>query len=356
MEQEKYIEEDEITLKELILTIRSYIDELIRNWKLIFVITIPFIIFFFYKAITTPVVYPASLTFMINQDDGGGLGGMSAILGQFGFGGGGRGKNNLDKILELAKSRNIIHKAVFEEIVIESKADYMANHLIRLYDFHEEWQDDTTGLAGFYFSHDSIPGFDRAALSALKRVYSKVVGSENVNGILKTGYAENSAIMHIDVESISEDLSVELCNLLYSHLSDFYIYKTIEKQKQTFDVMFEKVDSIKQVMSETEYSLAKFLDSNRGLLNNKDRLTELRLQRDVRVLNEAYAASLKNFEIADFTLKNKTPFIQLIDKPFAPLRKVKVSKLRSLLMGGILGVILASLFVIIRKIYKTALQ
>lgn len=357
MEQEKrYIEEDEITLKEVILKVQEYFWEVVRNWKFVVIITIFLMSLLLYQAISTPTVYPGELTFMINEDDGGGLGGMSAILGQFGFGGGGRGKNNLDKILELAKSRNLIHKTIFEKVTIEKKYDYMANHIIRLYDFHDKWRDDTTGLVNFYFSNDSIIGFDRTALTALKGVYLKVIGNENVDGILKTGYSESTAIMYIKAVTVSEELSIELCNFLYNHLSDFYVNKTIEKQKQTFDVMFEKVDSIRGMMAEKEFALAKFLDSNRGLLNNQDRLRELRLKRDVQVLNEAYGTSLKNFEIADFTLKNKTPFIQIVDQPFAPLSTVRVSKIRNLLFGGFIGVFIGTLLIIIRKIYITALE
>jgi len=78
--ERRYIEEDEITLKELILKIKEFFWEVVRNWKWVVLIVIPFVTFFMYKAVSTPVTYEAELTFMVNEDDGGGMGGVSAIL------------------------------------------------------------------------------------------------------------------------------------------------------------------------------------------------------------------------------------------------------------------------------------
>ncbi len=357
MEQEKrYIEEDEITLKELILKVQEYFWEVVRNWKWVLLITSPFIIFFTCKAFNAPSLYPAELTFMVNEDNGGGMGGMSAILGQFGFGGGARGKNNFNKILELAKSRRIIHETIFTKVSIDSKEDFVANHLIDIYDFHENWVDDTTGLSNLYFTKDSIELFHVVELKALKQLYRKVVGGENMEGLFKTDYSEDTGIMSLNVFSEKEKLSIELTKIIYSKLSDFYVTKTVEKQQQTFNVMFEKVDSIKKEISKKEYALATFIDSHRSLLNSRDKLTEMRLKRDLQILSEAYGVSLKNFEIADFTLKSKTPFIQVIDVPFAPLKAVNESKIRNLLTGAFIGILLSSLIIIARKIFRDAMQ
>lgn len=351
MEQERqYIEEDEITLKELILKIQEYFWEVVRNWKWVVVITIPFVVFFVYKAISTPVTYNAKLTFMVNESDGG-MGGVSAILGQFGFGGGGGGgKNNLDKILKLAKSRTIVKQVIFDTISVGGKKDFLGNHVIKLYDFHEKWIEDTTGLNGFVFINDEM--LSRTEKRAMKSIYSKIIGGENIEELFRTEYGEDTGIMQFNAESVSEELSIEMCNILFRHLSGFYVTRTVEKQQQTFNVMLQKVDSVKGVMTATEYQLAEFLDQNRGLYTAKAKRREFELERDVRLLNEMYAVTLKNFEIADFSLKNKTPFIQLIDKPMAPLKGKRSSLLVNLIYGLAFGVTLSILFILGRKVYR----
>jgi len=268
MELEKqYLEEDEITLKELILKVQEYFWEVVRNWKWVVLITIPFILLFLYQAISTPVTYHSELTFMVNEDDGGGIGGVSAILGQFGFAGGGKGKNNLDKILELAKSRIIVQQVIFDSISVNGRTDYLGNHVIRLYKFHEKWADDTTGLKEFTFVDSDLS--TRQEKRALKSVYSKIIGGEKVKGIFSSKYSKDTGIMQFNAKTVSEELSIELCNILYEYLSSFYVSRTVEKQQQTFDVMLQKVDSVKKIMSSAEYQLADFLDQNRGLYTAK---------------------------------------------------------------------------------------
>jgi len=354
MEQEnRYIEEDEITLKELILKVQEYFWEVVRNWKWVVGITIPFVLFFVYKAISTPVTYTAELTFMVNEDGGGG-GGVSAILGQFGIGGGRRGKNNLDKILELAKSRHIIQQLMFDSISIDGQVNIVANHIIDLYNYHEVWEEDTTGLKQFLFNKKER--FSRTENKVIKTLYKRIIGFSKTAGLVSTGFSEDTGIMTFSSNTVSEDLSIELCKLIYVKLSTFYINTTIEKQQQTFDVMQQKVDSIKNAMKRTEYELANFKDTNAGLYTTKARMREVQLQRNIRILNEMYGVSLKNFEIADFSLKNKTPFIQLIDEPIAPINPKQESILKNLLLGIFLGTFLAIIYVVGKKIYQDIIE
>lgn len=355
MEQDKrYIEEDEITLKELIFKIQEYFWEVVRNWKWVVLITIPFVAFFFYRTILTPVTYEAELTFMVNEDDGGGLGGMSAILGQIGFGGGSRGKNNLGKILELAKSRNIIQQVILDTILINGEEDILGNHLIKLYNYHEEWEADTVGLKQFSFN--SLEQSSRTHNKALKILYSNIIGSSGENGLLSNEFSDETGIMKFTTKTIDEDLSIHLCKKIYEKLSTFYVTKTVEKQQQTFDVMLKKVDSLKKEMQIAEYSLANFRDSHTGLFTAKAKLRELQLQRDVQILNEMYAVSLKNFEIADFSLKNKTPFIQLIDEPISPIKPQKESIVKNLILGIFLGIFIALILIIAQKIFRDIMK
>ena len=352
MEEQKQ-EEGEISLKELILKLQEYFREVVQNWKWVVFITIPFVVISLYKAISTPTTYAAELTFMVNEDDGNGIGGVSAILGQIGFGGGGKGKNNLDKILELSKSRTIVQQVIFDSVRIDGKKDFFGNHIIRLYDFHENWSDDTTGLKDFTFKDEKLP--TRTERYALKAIYSKIIGSEDIVPIFKSEYNKDTGIMQFNANSVSEELSIEFCKVLYQYLSDFYVTRTVEKQQQTYNVMLQKVDSVKEVMANREYQLANFIDENRGLYTAKAKRKELELQRDVRLLNEMYAATLQNFEIADFSLKNKTPFIQLIDEPMTPLSEKRASKIMGLIYGFIFGFFVAICFILGRKIYAEAM-
>ncbi len=347
--------EDELTLKQVIELGRDYFYELLRSWKIIILIVVPFVLYFLISAIVKPVTFNASLTFMVNEDEGGG-GGMSQIFNTFGLPGIASGKNNLDKILELARSRRIIQNVIFNKISIDNNEDYIANHIINIYDFHKKWKNDTTGLKNYLFVKDSFPLFTRTDNAALKRVYHTVIGSKGVKGLLTTSYSDETGIMEFIMDTENEKLSIEFSKILYDRVLEFYVKKTIEKQQQTYDIMRLKMDTILQEMSSGEYQLANFRDRNLGLWSDMDKLKGAQLKRDVQVLNERYVVLLKNLEIADFTLKNKVPFVQLIDEPIAPIQPEVESKIIAILIGGFVGGFVAIGFVIIRKIFRDALS
>jgi hypothetical protein len=347
-------ETDEITLKELILKLQEFYRELIKNWKLVIFITIPFIAFFLYKAYTTPPSYAADLTFMVNEDEAGG-GAMTSILSQFGFGGGGGGSHNLEKILELSKTRRIIQLSLFDTSSINGKTDILANHIIDIYNLHEDWEDSKM-LKEFKFIPGKIELSNRVEKTALKKLQSIINGSAEVKGIYFTSVDEDTGIMTLKATSLSESLTIDWLNLTYKHLSQYYTDKSIEKQKFTYDLVKGKVDSVKIALNNTESRLARFKDANRGLYTNTASLEEGRLMRELQVLTIIYGESIKNLAIADFSLKNKTPFIQLIDAPLVPLGKTVESKIKAVILGGLLGGFLGFVFLIGRKIIRDALK
>jgi len=351
------IDEDEVTLKDLLFKIRDFFNEVLRHWLLVILITIPFVIFFIYKAISTPPTYTAKLTFMVNEDEGGGIGGAMAILSQFGFAGGrGGGKYNMKKILDLSQSRKIIEQTLFDSLTLDGNTDLAANHLIHLYDYHEKWKENETGLKDLTFSHNDISRFSRPENFAFLQLYRKIIGGENTIGLYGKSLNEETGIMTLNAESLSEPMTIHLLNSIYQHLGDFYIKKSVEKQENTLKVVQLKVDSIKKELARIEYTLANFRDSNRGTFTQKAKLKEQQLTRNAQILGLLYGESLKNLEIADFSLKNKTPFIQVIDEPIAPIPPNVQSPILAIIIGSFIGGFIAVAFIVIRKIIRDALK
>jgi len=345
--------DEEISIKEIILKIQEFFWEVIRHWKLITLITIPFVAFMLYKAFTAHAKFPAHLTFMLNEDKGGGLGAVGGLLGSFGLGGG-SGDYNLSKMMELSKTRTIIQSSLFDSTEVGGLDDYYANHLIRIYEYHERWEDDTTGMKNLLFTHNDFSRFKRPENKALKILHRKIIGdAENkVKGILKSNPGDDTGIMKLTVNSRNESFSVAFVQTVYKQLSEFYINKTIEKQEKTHYVVKEKVDSIQRTLQASEYALASFKDSSLGLISKKAKLKELQLEAKIRMLYGMLGEAMKNLEISDFSLKNKTPFIQIVDKPIAPIKPSAESKIMAIILGGFIGGFLGAAFVVIRKIYR----
>jgi uncharacterized protein involved in exopolysaccharide biosynthesis len=308
-----------------------------------------------YDAWTTPATYKAKLTFMVNEDESNTMSGVSSILGQFGFVGR-RGRFNLDKVLELSRSNRIVQEAVFGRIEMNGSEDYLSNHLIELYELDDKWVEKDSLLRDFRFATDSVPAFSDTERKALKRVMRKVVGGEDTPGLIANDYSEESTIMTLSAETENADMSIALVNGLFEALSDFYIRQSTEKEKQTIAIVQAKVDSIGGLLADKEFALASFADANRNLTFQVAELRRQRLQRDIQKLNIMHAEALKNLEIADFSLRNATPFIQVVDKPIAPLQPIVASKMKALIIGLLLALIIGALFIIGGNIREQVLQ
>jgi len=363
MPTEKVYKTDEITFKEALVTFKEYWSEVKRYWWLMVLICIPFVAFGLYSHLTMKLKYPAELTFMINEDSGSSMGALAGVLGQFGLGS--SGDENLDKILELSKSMNISLSTFFRSLKIDGKQDLLANHIIQMLEDADEWNNsslfgkvDSLNLEGFRFTHDSIPLFSLLESKALKRLHQHLIGNKNkeISPLLESEVMDGSGIMKMTSKTYDPEISVAICNNLYTNLRDYYIEKSIEKQQTTYQILESKTDSILSDLKDKEYALANFKDRNQGLFAKTDQLTEVRLSRDVQKLSMMYAEATKNKELADFALQDNTPFIQLIDQPFLPIAPEKSSIVKRLFSAIILGLFIGLFLIISRKMFRDALK
>lgn len=346
--------DDEISLKELILKLQEFWNELWRGKWLIIGITIPFLIYFIYDAINTSNTYTAKLTFMLDNESSSSIGALSGVLGSFGLGGAGGGEYSTDKMLALVRSRKIMQEVLFIKAKIDNKTDFYANHLIDIYNYHEEWAEDTIGLQNFYFKHDSIPIFSLAENTALKTMHGLLVGDpdKGVEPLFSSSSAELTSIMTLDLETENEMLSIQMLEDIFSTLSTYYIEKSTEKQQHTYDAIKFKVDSTLTELRAAEYALANFKDTNYGLRTKKDQLKAIQLEARVKILYTMYGEGLKNLEVTEFALRDQTPVIQPIDLPIPPIEPVDGSLAKALILSCLLGGFLGGGYIIARKIIR----
>ncbi len=354
---------DDISLRDLIIRVRDFKNELINNKTIFLGFIIFFVLFLLYKSLNERPSYSATLTFMLNKGEGS-LGGLGSLLGEIGFGG--KGKYSKKKMMTLSKSRRIIGDAIFKNETVNESNDLLANHVIKHLDTIGKWANvpwynkllnKSNPLKGFQFKSGAIDSFDLDSKAAFKAVYESIAGSANGGaGLMSNKFDEESGIMEISINSNDPELSIALANDIFDELSKFFIDKTIEKQKATYDILKEKVDSIEGELSYKQTALAAFEDRAQGLWTKSAKLRKSKLQQEVKKLAILYGEVLKNLEIADFTLRNKTPFVQPIDRPILPLDGTKRSLPKSIIIGLILGLFLGGLFVILRKIYRDAIS
>lgn len=345
-------EEKELTLKDLILKIREYWVEIKKYWWVIVLTCIPSIGYQAYLAFTTPIQYNAGLTFMVDEESSSGAGMLGALLGDFGLPG---GENNYDKILELSKSQRIIRMALFQKVEIDGKTDYLANHFIRIQKVHEEeWykkpkDPSQPSLNGFFFTRDSFENFSRLEYAAFKSVYGILMGDKEHKPLFSNKYNPDSGIMSLMLVTRSEQLSITLLGAIFNDLSDYYILSSTIKEKATYDIIQGKADSLYRLMVGSELSQARFQDKSLGLIKAEDQLPVERFSRNKALYGLMYGEALKNLEIADYAVKDRMPYVQVIDHPIPPLSGFKYSRKKALIVGIGVGVFLGLIIVILKK-------
>jgi len=353
--------ESDISIKELILTIKSYISEILRSWLTMCVFGFGFALFLLIIKFNVKPMYRAHLSYMLNEDESGGLAGLAGMLGQFGLGGGGA-ESNFDKIVELSRTRKITQNALFEKRTVQGKEDYLANHLIESLKYIDKWgrkdifsflaPKDTLKIKDFKFTHDSIEAFSILENKALKATHKAMVGKELKGGYFKSEYSEITGILSISMTSPYPDMSIETVESMYANLHDYYVEKTVEKQKNDYQLIKSKYDSITTTLSATQYQLARSQDRNQGFYMSEDKLAESKLAEDERRLQMMLGEAEKQKQIAELTLGNKTPYIQLIDRPILPLRPVNKGKIYYFLLGGLIGGFLGVTVIVLRRLYR----
>jgi len=344
-----YFEDDEITLKEIILTVKDYVKE-VRSNILVLVATIILAMagFYFLKK-GEAATFTSKISFILQEDkDEIPFTNQNQIVRR----GKKRGPSQLQ---QMATSSIVINRVLLEKITIEEKKDFFANHLIDIYGFQNSWNKEELEekyqgleLNNFYFTQDTIQKFSNREYRALQILRDFVKKMYQIN-------TENfSNINEISVSSTNETVSVEIKNLLFHTLKDAYIENTIGRTLRNYESLTTKVDSLEKKFRIAQGKLAAATDQTYGLISKSDYLTQSQREEETRRLNKVYQTFLEQQQQVEFNLKNKTPDFSIIDQTFLPI-KYSPSLLKPLLLGAFIGAVLGIGFIVFRKIFRDAL-
>jgi len=355
-------QEEYITLKDIFLGIKSYFIEVLKYKYILLIAGIFLGVIMGYRTYKKPMLYKEKLTFMMDEKSGEAVQGLNLLSGLFGQTSSGE---NLSRILELFESKKIIHNTLFDTIEIKGRKDFLANHFIEEYGvqalansykkfglmYRVAWPKRLLDQKEFRFQHGDINKFSDNENLFLRLLYEKVNGNEAIGmpRLLTSSLDDQSGIMTIRMSSERQEITYGVLTNIYHHLSSFFIEKSVEKQMKTYNIIKVKKDSVLTALKNSEYLLADFKDSNRKLVTVKGYLKQLRLEREVTILNIMYGEAVKQMEATDFALKNKTPVVQVIDLPTRPIIGNKEGFVRSFFFGFMFAMVILALIITIRK-------
>jgi uncharacterized protein involved in exopolysaccharide biosynthesis len=352
-------DQDEISLKELILKIKDWYRFLLSKWiVLIVAASIGGAIGIGYAFFTKPK-YTANLSFAL-EDEKSGAGGLSGALGlasSLGIDLGGSAGSAFSgaNLLELIKSRKIVEKALLNPITVNGKKQSLAQHFINFNEINKKWYDKPL-LKGIAFT----PGADRSTYtlqqdSILGILYNELLGIDGGAGLLSVLQKDKKiSIINIEVKSTNELFSKAFTESIAQEVSSYYIEIKSKKARQNMEILQHQTDSIRAELNGAIVGVAAAADNTFGL--NPAMMVRkapgTRRQVDVQANTAILTQLVTNLEMSKVSLRKETPLIQVIDKPILPLKKDKVGKIKSLLLGGFLAGFLTALVLVFKKLIQ----
>ncbi len=354
-EYQKQQKSDEvISLKDIILTLRKYLKQIIKKWWLIALIAIPIVGYYTYKALNTPWTYAATEKFIIEGETGRNLGGLGSLLGSFGIGGG-NSKINPHKVIEVTRSKVIMDQLLFDSTSYNDQI--IANELLDLYKLSEKWGEASERFIDFRFTTNDPEKLTLLEKRGYKRLSKFVVGRENNrdNALLKISIDDETGIYKLKVKTISEAMSLCMSTKVFDYIKNFFEYRIFEKQKQTRDLLESKKDSLKHQLNIKSLNLANFMDRSRGSISTKVEMQRSIRRAEINGLTIAFHEAYKNYEVSDFALRNAQPLFLEVDRPFAPLSPNGPILMINIIIGLILSFILGVIIIVLRRIVLDAM-
>ncbi len=347
------INSEEISLKEIVVKIKEFKNFLITKWKQVILFGLLGGLLGFTYAWFQKPKYTAELTFALEEKSAGsgGLGAYAGIASQFGIdiGGGGGGAFTGDNMLELMKSRLLIEKTLLTEVNIAGEKQLLVNRYIKYNKLNEDWAESKNPeLVNLSYSSLDKPGTNRLKDSVINAISKDI--KDNVLQVAKLDKKLNI----VSVKAISEDevFVFYFTTELVKNVTDFYIETKTKKSRGNVEILERRTDSVKRELDSEMYGAAITLDQNINTRRARAKVPGVKRQMNVQMLSTMYSELVKNLEFSKLALMREEPLIQVIDKPILPLAKQKVSKLKSLILGGILSGFIYIFYLIFQLLLK----
>jgi uncharacterized protein involved in exopolysaccharide biosynthesis len=347
------IDNDEISLKELIIKIKEWASFFKSKWKIIFFAGIVGGIIGFTISVYDKPTYKASLTFAMEEDKGTGGGGLSGALGlasSFGIdlgGGGGGGAFAASNLAELMKSRLLVERVLFSPIEIKEENTTLLEYYIQINELRKNSK---------FKNISFLQGIDRSKFtrqqdSVIQQIYKSLISKESLSIMQKD---KKISILTIEVTSNDEIFSKLFCESLAQMTSDYYIETKSKKAKLNVDILGKQVENVQLALNSAITGTALEVDNvfNLNPAFNIKGAKSKKGQIDVQSNTAILSNLLVQLELAKITLRKETPLIQFIDRPILPLEKNRLGKIKSLTFGSAFAVFISIFVFIIINLYK----
>lgn len=344
---------DEISLKELVLKAKDWLEYLQSQWLIITLFCVVGGGLGYAYAYLTKPTYTATTTFVLEDGEKAsglsGLGGLASIAG-LDIGGSGGGIFQGDNIIELYKSRMMIQKTLLSQVNIANKNRLLIDYFIQFNNLKSKWKN--TNWSTISFS-------DHNTSSTKDSILREVVKDIRKNYLTVAKPDKKLSKIQVDIRSEDEIFAKIFCEQLVDAVNNFYIQTKTKRSSNNVAVLQHKTDSVRNVMNREIYTSVAVGDATPNLNPTRQvqRVAPVQKAQFSAETNKAVLGEMvKNLELTKISLLKETPLVQIIDQPILPLEKERIGRIRSFLIGCSLFGILSILFLSARRSLKLLLN
>ncbi|HTK19669.1 MAG TPA: hypothetical protein VL442_09160 [Mucilaginibacter sp.] len=350
-----YKADEEISLKDLLSKLRETVKYIYKKKILVLLVGCIFGLLGLLYSYIEEAKYTAVCTFVLDDAIGtGGIGQYAGLASMVGLdvnssGGLFQGEN----IFELYKSRTMIINTLLKKVTIGQHSELLVDRYIAINHLREKWAKDPK-LKNIQFGEKVIPGSERLRDSVLQTIVDNIrIKYLNVAKVDK-----KLIIIRVSVTAPDEFFAKTFNDQIVLTVNDFYIQTKTKRSLQTVNILQHQADSVRRTLNGAVYHSAAITDAtpnlnpSRGTLRTGVQISQFNAEASKAILTEI----IKNLELSKISLRKETPLIQLIDSPMYPLEKEKTGKLKSLIVGGIIGGIFTILALVMTRVFKFLLN
>lgn len=346
------MENDEITLKELLEKAKEWYSYLLSQWKIIVLAGVVGATLGLGYSISKKPIYTATLSFALEDEKGGGMSGALGLASSLGLdlGGSAGGMFTGSNLTELFKSRSMVEQTLMQPVLDRNDTISLAEMYIQMKEWRKGWNEKPKFKAIQFPPLTKRKYFTREHDSIMGKMYEDL----SKTSLTVAQKDKKISIISIDVKSENETFAKAFSETLAKQVSDFYVNTKSKKARMNMAILQHQTDSIRAELNGAITGVAVAND-NTFMLNpalNVNRAPSAKRQVDVQANTAILTELVKQTELAKVTLRKETPLIQVIDRPILPLPKEKLGKAKGILLGGIVAGFLMILGLIVRRLIK----
>ena len=347
--------EEKISLKNVFQGFKEWLVFIMdQRKKIVYGTLITLILPLSYNYLKSPVFY-ANTSFVLENDASASLGGLSSLASMSGINTSSlMSASNLfqiDNIQELYRSNNMLKQALLEEVTINGKSQKLIDYFAVAQNLEKKWIKEKVYIKDFYKDKKL---YSRAQDSVLKEAIKLI----EKDFLIVTKPNRNTSILNVGFKHKDEVFAKIFNEVLVNKVNSFYYKTQTKKTAFNLNVLQVQTDSVKRLLDMSFLALAE-IDQNIPNLNPLVKTAKVPYQKAMANLqaNQAiYLEVVKQLELAKVTHRNKTPLIQIIDKPSFPLENNRWTFLDILILGIFGGGALIVLLLSLQRIIRQALE